>query len=164
MNKKYPKQLYLGNTNPKKIIQRAPLKNRLPKLKPSGGFWTSSLREDRISEWIQWKLDNEYYKPGSVETVWLIEPAVESINLYSITDKSDLMEITQEYRKNSMNTWVIDFEKLSESYDGIWLTKEAKPEVTTYPEPVLSGWDVECTLWFSDNFKNIEKLYTLKWP
>lgn len=158
----YPLQAYLGDQNPRDILEKRELKNRFPKLKPVGGLWTSSFREDLLSEWIRWRLANEYYKPAEETVVWELRPS-EDANLYRIQSQADLESIASDTAYPG-EEWVIDFEGLAEEYDGIWLAPQALPTAIEFPEPALTGWDIECTLWFRDVFDSVEPRYQLKWP
>src|SRR5579859_5289640 len=54
----------------------------------------------------------------------------------------------------------IDFERLAQEYDGIWLTEQGNCEThLSYPHD-LSGWDCESILWFRWCFDHVERIET----
>jgi hypothetical protein len=54
----------------------------------------------------------------------------------------------------------IDFEKLSQDYDGIWLTEQGNAAVHLpwISEHDLNSWDCECILWFRWCFEHVETI------
>ena len=58
----------------------------------------------------------------------------------------------------------IDFEKLSQEYDGIWLTERGNAAVhlPLHSEHDLNSWDCECVLWFRWCFEQVETMQPIK--
>lgn len=54
----------------------------------------------------------------------------------------------------------IDFEKMSEEYDGIWLTEQGNGacHLPWHSEHDLNSWDCECVLWFRWCFEQVETM------
>lgn len=54
----------------------------------------------------------------------------------------------------------IDFEKMSQEYDGIWLTEQgnAACHLPWHSEHDLNSWDCECVLWFRWCFERVETM------
>jgi hypothetical protein len=52
----------------------------------------------------------------------------------------------------------LDFEAISNDYDGIHLTTNGESATRLTSGISLYGWDVECTLWFRWCFESVEKL------
>lgn len=54
----------------------------------------------------------------------------------------------------------IDFERVAQEYDGIWLTEQGNGAThLSYPHD-LNGWDAESVLWFRWCFSQVERIET----
>ena len=151
-----------------------PVVNREAHVKPSGGIWLSPHLGPAASEWTYW-LDSEQgpstlygAQQLSVQKVVLdpeaelllidgrddFEAILEHYTAANGRDFSDIPENLVSYLKAP----IIDFEAVSESYAGIYLTDNGQWE-TRYGRdgrslldgPNLYGWDLESALVFSSD-------------
>ena len=134
--------------------------------KPTGGFWTSSYREEsQDSDWVDWCRGENFSDPDTMNW-WLLTPHADC-KLYTIRSLKGfnrcLMEygspvpLAQEYPSFAAKR-VIDFERLALEYDGLHLTERGNQEThLSYPNN-LNAWDAESTLWFRWRFTQIEKI------
>ncbi len=137
--------------------------------KPKYGLWTSSWREEtQDSGWVEWCRYEEFDDPGKQQW-FLLTPKAES-RLYVIDCYSDLQRLVDTYiwespeAKQLGNSHLrkyytgIDFERLSQDYDGLHLTKKGNNRLhLSYPLD-LNAWDSESTVWFRWCFTKIEKI------
>ena len=132
-----------------------------PVHKPSGGLWTSTLRDDNRSGWLDWK-DRESHYTGE-EEVWHIEPE-SNLDILIIEDQPHLEAILERYERDdlsgSLSTQArafapLDFEAIGENYDAIRLTEQGQWN-TRMTRPGLYGWDCESVLWLCWAFESVE--------
>ncbi|GBF10918.1 hypothetical protein [Tepidibacillus sp. HK-1] len=146
------------------------IQNDFTSIKPKGGLWTSNYVPEIGSEWVQYS-----FKVGGPRVpdsdVWegsLLYPNRTS-RLYVIDRYQDLERLMHWFGvKNKLKNpsfysprldYSIDFEKMSQYYDGIHLTKRGQIRTqTSYPFN-LDGWDVESTLWFRWVFDHVEEIH-----
>lgn len=128
------------------------------------GFWTSSWREaTQDSAWIEWCRDNDFGHP--YDKNWFLLTPKKDVNLYVIDSFRDLQSLLCAYpwehpkwREYGFRKIVIDFEHLSQDYDGLWLTEKGNEEThLSYPHD-LNGWDCESVLWFRWCFTDVQKI------
>lgn len=156
-------QVWVGNEEPAPD-QIEPIENlddRPMFNKPKGGLWTSSLREDTTSGWIEW-MKRERWSNVQDPEAWVLTPADE-IDVYTVDTVADLAEIAEQSddpRFAHMRTGrtVIDFESVFEEYDAIHLTTKGQraTRFTAIDEPDLYGWDSECVLWDGWHFTDVD--------
>ncbi|WP_339061761.1 hypothetical protein [Tepidibacillus marianensis] len=145
-----------GEINPTKMN---PIKNNLSALKPSGGLWTSSYDPFIGSDWVQYSFQVGGFRVPDNETWdgYLLYPN-KDVRIYTIDSYKDLESLMKQYRVKSKLkfpnfyarrvNYSIDFEKISQEYDAIHLTKKGHLLTKkSYPYN-LDGWDVESTIWF----------------
>ena len=145
------------------------VKNKAFQNKPLGGLWTSP--EQSKWGWKDFVISEEYRKEYYLSNLLLIT-LKDSSRIYKIDNEFDFMscpfrklkETEKEAYFNLYGGSIIDFEKLSESYDALWVTERAINENSSwicsggeykYIGP-LFGWDVETVLLF--NLDCIEKI------
>ncbi len=152
-------QLHIGTFNPK----ISPIKNR-PDMKPQGGFWTSTyLPEDEfVSDWVRWCSNNQpkWIKDEEAKLIDISSKA----RIYTIDSYEDMMNLLKDYpfehpclTKTMQTAFAyIDWEKVSEKYDGVHLTRkgELATRIARTRGPCLV-WDCESTLWFRNVFTKI---------
>lgn len=180
-------QLWVGyNKNgelTEELIQ--PVENNLRGIgiKGKGGLWTSSyLGKEKGSDWIQWCLGNEYAIPfNSIWEGYLLEPK-NDLQIYTIHTLEDMHILFDRYgyqlypQVSELEMEGIDFEKMSEDYDGLHLTSQGeavtrhgfsffrditsdlKPEWQAKKMRNFYGWDCESTFHFRWNFKSQEPI------
>lgn len=151
------KQLFLGEIPRKEWVM--PIKNG-HFVKGEGGFWTSTYSNGG-SHWLEWCEREQQYTPSRRE-LWLltVDP---SARILKINTRSDLIEAHEKYGYTDFGFMkVLDFEKMAEDYDGMWLTRRGEME-TRFGLPInLYGWDVESTHWFRWMFNKVENLGELE--
>lgn len=114
----------------------------------SGGIWTSPV--DSVNGWREW-CENENFNVCKLEKSFRLE--VSTNNLLVIDSYDNFWR--EMLRSNIMKIgayWlpVIDWGKLVNLYDGIWLTARGESE-TRYCSPYsLSDWDCETVLLFNE--------------
>lgn len=129
--------------------------------KPRGGLWTSTVRDDERSGWLDWMETNDFYTGD--EEVWHLEPE-DDLDVMLIEDKPHLEAILENYSRDlghpslaiqSRTFAPLDFEGIAENYDAIRLTYEGQWN-TRMTRPGLYGWDCETVLWLRWAFDSIE--------
>ena len=133
------------------------IKNKIYKNKPEGGLWTSPEK----SNWgwkdfvISEKFLENYYLSGNLIFITLKDSA----KIYKIDSEFDFMSCP--FRNKTKEECEIckfsflDFEKLSEKYDALWITERAINENSSWicsEDRLLGplyGWDVETVLLFN---------------
>lgn len=115
-------------------------------IKPLGGLWTSPV----ISTWSwrDWCASQEYgecIQENSFNLKFNKDAKILIIESYQ-----DLEEIVKDYRILSDPLLkfftILDFEKLRESCDAIWLTEEGQRQTHLSTPLSLYGWDCESIL------------------
>lgn len=144
-------------------------------IKGGGGLWTSTyIDESYGSAWVQWCLSNDFQIPE--DKIWqgiLLTPK-KNLKLYHVDSLKDMHIMFDKYGYSYLPTLkqeAIDFEKMSQHYDGIHLTnhgevvtrhgglmfgskdKTLKPEWKEKTMRNLYGWDSESTFHFKWNFE-----------
>ena len=159
----FPPQLFIGRSGEKPEPQKMePIQNQLYWNKPNGGLWTSTYqRETDDSDWLEWcKVEQPDWIP---ETRWLLYPK-DGLRILRIDSLSDLKKALVDFRATRGPAFlstrffaILDFEKLSQEFDGMHLTRKGQAE-TRMTEPSLYGWDCESTLWFRWCFDRVEAI------
>ena len=162
----YPReQIFLG-AEPSKSEFSPPSPRRL---KPVGGFWTSTLRKNNgqvTSDWLNW-VQYDYkkaYKHVDNPQVWkiIVEP---SVSLLKITDDERFAEYvnkTESTRFKDECEFNIDA-IFSDGFDGIWMTQKGISSGLLHSKEYdrLAAWDVESTLWIDWPVKTYEHVASL---
>jgi len=122
-----------------------PVRNSWVKPADGGGLWTSPV--DSEWGWADW-CRVEDFRVETLEVFCTIELTDEA-KLYVIDSLDDLLAAPSYQTNDIISKRFLDFEKLSEKYDGIWLTEKGQ-DATRYSQPMdLYGWDVESVLLFN---------------
>ena len=149
------------------------IKNTKYNIKPLGGLWTSP-KESKYG-WIDFCRNENYYKSGGFKTGFEFQLKPNS-SVYIINTFYDLIKAPYKikdplYSGISYNQNFIDYEKMAEEYDAIWLTDDGQYE-TRLPEMNglfdfdgrvinLYGWDCESLIILRKdciiNIKNIDE-------
>lgn len=123
-------------------------------IKPiEGGLWTSPI--DSNWGWSDWCKAEDFRKCD--KDIYFIIELNKNSNILEIDSLQDLKEILKEnYTFDLIQRKVLNFEKLAEKYDAIWLTERGQIN-TKFSTPNLYGWDCESILIMNSNcFKEIE--------
>lgn len=151
-------QLFASNISDVREVDFIPVRNRDYFNKPYGGLWTSTYRpETNDSEWVAWCRDEKF---GNVDDqTWHLLTPKTNVNIYTIDTLNDLCELLQKYHveNNKTHLQYLDFEAISQVYDGIRLTSTGQWR-TRLTTPDLYGWDCESTLWFGWQFDSVQKI------
>lgn len=135
------------------------IKNQQLFNKPIGGLWSSPFRENDTykSHWLEW-CSEECFNKGDEEHGVIFE-LVDEARVLTIDGIEDLKEATLKYEaKNELEMFdrkYLDFEKLSNDYDAIYLTRNGEQKTRYTFEYSLYGWDVETILVL--NYEAIKK-------
>jgi hypothetical protein len=121
--------------------------------KPRGGFWTSSYDPEYGSGWVCWCVAHRYNEPLGLH--WTVLSVPKSARVAVIDSPADLAALIKSCPRTLRGRQGLDFERLSEGYDGLHLTNKGYMR-TRSPRfgPALIGWDCESTVWFRWVFKD----------
>jgi hypothetical protein len=154
------KQFWLGDVEPCEE-KFSLVKNGRMFVKPgSGGLWTSPVRDDG-GGWLSWCKGEDFWVEGKDRLFELVP--FEGLNVYVINSYVDLMVLYEEYGlrddvlKHFAGFACLDFERLSEVYDGIYLTDVGQYS-TRFTVPSLYGWDCACVLWLRWVFSEVREI------
>lgn len=120
--------------------------------KPELAFWTSPLKEKYnfpVSPWINWCVHAEFriYK---YSFILYPKPHLKIYTINSLEDIKKLPLIRQD------GYCYINFEELSKSYDGLYVTADAIHQLNCVSLKeglfLLNSWDVESICWFNSNW------------
>jgi len=136
----------------------------MPFVKPRGGLWTSTYhsRGKFASDWVEWCY---YEMPEWIYPNAFLLDIKEDARIYIIDTFEDLEQLLNLYPSNLVDKIgnilssmfaLIDWESVSEDYDGVNLTRNGQIR-TRFSRPSLYGWDSESTLWFRNVFSKIRK-------
>lgn len=118
-----------------------PVKNELWVKPKGGGLWTSPI--DSIWGWKDWNKSEQYMECD--EKISFKIQLKEDCKVFVIDCLDDLLSAPLIHDSCSQNKY-IDFEKVAQSYDCIWLTEQGQRK-TRFSRPVnLYGWDCETVL------------------
>jgi len=130
--------------------------------KPEGGLWTSTLRADGTSGWLDW-CQAENWGIGEESVLYALEPKADC-SVLVIDSEDDLHTVLESYSRDETDFpsriqmfAPLDFEALQERYDAIQLTENGQLE-TRFTTPGLYGWDSECSLWLRYEFDTVEEI------
>lgn len=158
-------QLHLSNESELEPMVRAVKNDEMTILRkkpaPGTGLWTSTWGEEsRDSEWV------ECYRRlfGSPEDLcWFLLTPEPDARIYVIDSYHDLAGLIQcfplaQERLSHPHFVGIDFERMSEAYDGLYLTLEGEARLHLSFPLDMNGWDCESCLWFRWCFRSVEKI------
>lgn len=148
-------QMFVSDTYPTPERFTEPTNTQTLPIKPDGGLWTSTVRPDESSEWLEWLRSSHFYTGD--EVIWILQPEAD-IDVYSIDAVEDYHELLESYGREPAypSAWgevVPDFEALVDTYDAIHLTAQGQ-RATRFSRPGLYGWDSESTLWLRWAFES----------
>lgn len=129
--------------------------------KPKGGLWTSPLRDDGSSGWVEWCQDN---KMGWVGSAWRLEPV--DCRVLVINSLDALRRVWAHYggsyQWGENDRWTeryIEWPEVGRDYDAVHLTERGFEECHLPYDPfdlTLYGWDCETVFWFRWRFSTVE--------
>lgn len=126
--------------------------------KPKGGMWLCPATSGH--RWKHW-CASEQFHTDVYQQEWTLK-VKEGTRFLVIDTHADLVELLAEYGKETqldpyirLSEWSIDFERIAQDYDGIWLTENGQ-WATRLSEPNLYGWDLESILVFRWVFEEVE--------
>lgn len=126
--------------------------------KPDGGLWTSTVRDDGGSAWLDWCHANDWFGPD--DRIWILEPE-NPVDLLVIDDARDLYSALAEYERDDVPEFVgrvfspFDWDALADDFDGFRVSERGQI-ATRFSTPGLYGWDAESTVWFRWAFSSVE--------
>lgn len=121
--------------------------------KPDGGLWLSPLSPDGVrTVWQEWCA--KIGMPGLCGEVATRVEVRHDSRFLIIDSYRDLAVAAERWGRHdtfgfSDDTVLFDFEKLSQSFDGVYLTAKGEVE-TRFSKPHLYGWDFESVLVLND--------------
>jgi hypothetical protein len=175
---KLPTQLWLSDSGIPTPDLCWPVRNDDSHWKPRGGMWTSTLTDDGRSDWWEWCRGEGF---GDYSTAWILEPA--DCRVFEVATPTDLETLEARYRKtdgsmadyiNSFKSddpkwdkeytrltyggWGIDYEKVAEEWDAIWVpTVHAFRMAHCYGMMWFNSMDVESTIWLRFMFESVRE-------
>src|SRR5207249_2458169 len=141
--------LFIGNEQPvQEKIQ--PISNGDGRssifVKPIGGLWTSTWDTERqTSAWVEWCGGDNYGEPYKTQW-WLLTPKT-GIRIAVIDSLADLLVLLRRYprqideRLSFLRTRYLDYERMSQDYDALYLTEEGQGQTHLSIQADLYGWD-----------------------
>jgi hypothetical protein len=157
-------QLWVGEREPVpervEPVRRGPAEPAIAK--PAGGLWTSPVRENGSSAWIDW-MRREYWCPIADPRAWLLTPE-ENASVYVIDDAADLAPITAPAEDLDLQIpglsdyRAVDWAGVFDEFDGISLTECGQVATRFTPSGTanLYGWDCATVLWYEWTFADVE--------
>jgi len=130
--------------------------------KPAGAFWTSSINEDGISDWIDWTRSEQFYDKSELNNLkfFKVIPSM-GAKVFCVDSKHDYDQLVSEYYvENFLGQRFPDYIKLAEMYDGIQITINALTDSWPGFFNAVNGWACESTAWLRWKFDKVEE-YTL---
>lgn len=157
-------QLHILGAGQKFVVgQVAPIEHRGYMNKPRYGLWTSTFNDGK-SDWVRWCVDEQFGSLGSKDGPHhgvLLTP-LPTARLLCIDTEAALIGATTAYALPMYaGQACLNFNRISEDYDGVHLTEEGQ-RATRYSSPHdLYGWDCESTVWFRWAFEDAVEEVTL---
>lgn len=128
--------------------------------KPSGGLWTSPVESE--FGWKEFVIGENFRTEKYLKKECLVR-LKSSVKLFIIDGVEDLDRCPTIKDNPGYYNRTIDWEELSKSYDGVWLTLNGERDTRYSSNNAFSlgdlyGWDVETVLLFNLNcVKNVTK-------
>jgi hypothetical protein len=166
-----------------------PVVNGHMQVKPHGGLWTSTYKNEQYgSEWIQWCLSEDFMIPVEGYHSTLLYPKKDA-KIHVINSVGEMNYVFDNYKWKKyedigVKIEFVDFEEMAKDFDGLHLTdygqyitrhpmfteffisshKENPDEVRKANDSLRTfyGWDCESTLWFNDVFDVVEYIGKFK--
>jgi hypothetical protein len=115
--------------------------------KTFGWFWTSSYDPEYGSGWVRWCMAYRYH--DLLDLRWTVLSVPESARVAVIDLATDLATLIKRYPRAFGAPEGLDFERISEDYDGLQLTHRGYMGTRSQNYgPKFMGWDCESTIWF----------------
>jgi hypothetical protein len=136
-----------------------PIINKPFNNKPKGGLWTSPFHPDIGSEWIEWCKEEEFGVKAEGSPISFLKVKDDGKFLL-INTLNDLIEILKAFQLKSYQGKffdpVLDYESLTRSIDGIYLTTAGQcatrlSGIEDDSHASLYGWDCETVFIMNQN-------------
>ncbi len=134
----------------------APIDDK-PSYKPIGGFWFTEHREGELSSWQDWRSSEGFREyPMSADDIHgSVFSLKEDANILVINSKEDVDSLIHNFGTTDMfRDTVIDWQAVSEQYDGVYITEDVSWEShidISGPVGIFNTWDVESGVLFSSD-------------
>ena len=142
-----------------------PVKN-MDFVKPRGGIWTSTFIDNKkISEWCEWCRSNQNdWVKGYDWFKFHVNKDAKILLINGIDVVKYLRKRFPVKSKIADMFAILDWEKISQYYDGVYLSQIAMRETHMPNDMKLSlyGWDCSSSLWFRNVFDKIEYMGVIK--
>ena len=133
--------------------------------KPFGGFWSSEYLPNSLykSDWEMWCREQNFNLEKLNEGI--IFELEDYANIFVVDSYEDLLELSKKYSYEKegfkiISRKLIDFEKMSKDYDGLFLTERGESQTRYTSKVNFYGWDCSSLLLFNiDVIKNQEKYF-----
>ena len=168
INEKY--FIFASTKNEMNLHEIKPVKNINfgPICKPSsGGFWSSEYYEDIISEWYQFLIDGLGCNEDDIKYVTKFKLNKDA-KVFTIDNEEDFNRIISLYKMSMDNLHpvlislydygIIDYEKLAQDYDALYLTSNGARECYFH----LYGYDVNTLLVFNKDCIDKDSIERIK--
>ena len=178
-----PRQRHAGATkfDPDKFEENKVSTTDAIFLKPSGGFWTSSVREDVgeddfATDWEWWSASNQCkYSKDCFDVI----PDADA-KIFTIETPEDVEEIIEKYGEYEEEYYIdgdgnlktrhkqgqlvkVDWVEFAKEYDALRVNEEMAQKYHLSMIDVgcmhtsLNSWDAESTCWFKPKFKEVSR-------
>jgi hypothetical protein len=155
-------QAFISETPPREAAFDQPTNDPGFRNKPSGGLWTSTLREDGMSAWLDW-CETEQWGITDEAVVYALDPEPD-VSVLVLDSQVDLLQLLATFARDQGHdlpkprlTAQIDFEAVAKHYDAIHLTERGQIS-TRLATPGLYGWDTESSLWLHWAFRDVAEI------
>lgn len=129
-------------------------------LKPEGGVWTSTHLGNGESEWTQWCVGNgmDFWLTDNKFLITINENA----RILTFDDKENVKMFIEKFTTTvtvesmfggTVDMRTVNWEEVANHFDGIHMTRKGLSNV--WSERFLGGWDMECSVWFRNVFKEV---------
>lgn len=157
-------QLHISRKGEVPFTSVPPVVNGTETNKPFGGLWTSTYTGlEYGSAWVQSCYAMDFIIPEDRVPSWLLT-VDDNARIYTIDSVPDMYYIWDRYGYKLTDTVdAIDFEKMANDYDALYLTEHGQEATRHYElnRPIMQsmyGWDCESTLWFRWVFTEVTYL------
>lgn len=151
-------QVFIGPTRPDPERFDEPTNRDDLSIKPAGGLWTSTLRDDGGCAWLDWCRANDW-GPADDDHIYVLEPEPNA-RVIVIDGVDDMRSAQDTFARVDLHPAIsrsfaaLDYEEIAETYDAVHVTDQGQRE-TRFSRPGLYGWDCESTVWLRWAFESV---------